>query len=72
MSKIHLRTKKAESWAIDEISISAEHPYYQLKTITENLSRMEKEQLFNLLEIAWNLSGDVAAWIKAEESRRNG
>lgn len=71
MSKIQLRTKKASDWSIDEISISTEHLYYQLKTITENHSGMEEEQLFNMIEIAWNLSGDIAAWIKAEEIRRN-
>lgn len=72
MNKIPLRTKKAAEWSIEEISISSEQLYYQLKTIAENNSGMDTDQIFNLIEIAWNLSGDIGAWIKAEEKRQNG
>jgi hypothetical protein len=70
MGKIQLRARKAADWSIDEISISAEQLYYQLKTIVENGSSMEKDQLFNLTEIAWNISGDINAWMQAEEERQ--
>lgn len=69
MEKVQLRTKKAADWTVSEISIHAEHFYYLLQTLAENYDKMEDIQRFSLIEIAWNLSGDVNAWIRAEEKR---
>lgn len=70
MGKVHISTKKAADWAIEEISIETEQLYYPLQTITENYYKMEDSQRFNLLGIAWNLSGDISAWMESEEKRR--
>ncbi|MGK0740027.1 hypothetical protein ACSFCX_24035 [Yokenella regensburgei] len=70
MGKVQLRTKKAADWTIEEISIETEQLYYLLQTIAENYYKMEDSQRFSLIEIAWNFSGDVNAWLNAEEKRR--
>lgn len=61
--------KKAANWNIEEISIHAEHLYYLLQTLSQNYDKMEESQRISLIEIAWNFSGDVNAWIRAEEIR---
>ncbi|MDH1318756.1 hypothetical protein N5C39_10320 [Enterobacter bugandensis] len=70
MGKNRIVPKKPSEWALEEISIHAEHLYYLLQTLAENYYKMEDAQKFSLIEIAWNFSGDIDGWINAEEVRR--
>jgi hypothetical protein len=71
MNKSKQKTMSPVGWGVDVISITSEQLFYQLKTISENGEGMEKEQLINLAEIAWNLAADVNKWIQAEEKKQS-
>lgn len=67
MSECNSVTKNRSNMTITEASIATKRLYYLLQTITENHSELEDEQRFSLLEIAWDISGQINGWIKTEE-----
>lgn len=70
MNKEQLITMKVSTVTFEEISVTSERLTYLLQTISENFFKMEEKQRFNLIEIAWILSGDIDNWMNAEEVRR--
>jgi len=69
MSECNSITKKGSNMTITEASVVTERLYYLLQTITENHYKLEDAQRFCLLEIAWEISGQVNSWMNAEEER---
>lgn len=66
MSECNSVTKNGSNMTMTEASIATERLHYLLQTITENHSELEDAQLFSLLEIAWDISGQINGWIKTE------
>jgi hypothetical protein len=67
MSKRNQTTENARNWTTQEMSVHAEQLYFLLQAISENFLKMEDDQRFALIEIAWNHSADINAWFGANE-----
>ena len=67
MSKRIPTTVNARNWTTQEMSVHAEQLYFLLQAISENFLKMEDDQRFALIEIAWNHSGNITAWFGEKE-----
>ncbi|WP_431818986.1 hypothetical protein [Citrobacter braakii] len=67
-----MANKKSSDMTITEISIVSERLHHLLKTISEGHYEFEDGQRFSLIEIAWELSGEIEKWMNAQEGRDNG
>ncbi|AUU93085.1 hypothetical protein C2U55_25150 [Enterobacteriaceae bacterium ENNIH3] len=57
---------------LSEISITTERLYYLLQTISEQHYEMEDNQRFSLIEIAWEISGEINDRMNTREGKHNG
>lgn len=64
--------KDSVPMALDEASIKAERLVHLLQTIAENFYELEDGQKFSLVEIAWDMSGEINKWMNEQEGRSNG
>lgn len=65
-----MKNKKCSNITLTEISIVSERLYHLLQTISEQHYEMEEGQRFSLIEIAWEMSGEINNWMNIQEGRK--
>lgn len=67
-----IRNTKAKDMTLQEASIVSERLMHLVQTIAENYYELEDKQRYSLVEIVYDFTADIDAWMNAEEGRRDG